>query len=493
MKQTKTRVLCLLLAALLLVSLTACGEKTSESEDNNLIKLGDYTLLYKGAYITEDYAGSDALVLTLDYTNNGKEATSYLWSILETVMQNGTQLEAATIFTDYDTFETLAQDQWTDVASGETLEIHTAYVLSDTTNPVEVTFALLDGSKSGKITVDPTTLSREEASDQGGETDATDAVDATEAAGTGDELLDWWNGEWYGWWTMNGCTGYYEGMEGQWWDVCGVIDIASDYTGTVTLWDVDYTKSAPMAEASVSLNASGTGEHGTLYSESGRFTDVEMAPADWIVDPGLMSYTNMNYDGFLCIDGTYENGENGYSYEIYLRPWGMKWDDVETESRPYYYDSWYLPLIEAGAFMPDSIDTSAVSDSTESEETQGSDSAATNAPGGDGIVTEEQVQKGYVWMSDVAENIFDVTYEELAAYFGVDGAFDKEEYSEYMEKNYRYYKWISSEDDTHYIYVNFAEDESGVYKVSSFNTSGFTGSEAESKYLDIVKAESAGN
>ena len=39
--------------------------------------------------------------------------------------------------------------------------------------------------------------------------------------------------------------------------------------------------------------------------------------------------------------------------------------------------------------------------------------------GGDGIVTEEQVQKGYVWMNEVNKNIFDATYEDIAAYFGV--------------------------------------------------------------------------
>ena len=34
------------------------------------------------------------------------------------------------------------------------------------------------------------------------------------AVQTGDALLDWWNGEWYGWWKMSGCYGYYESMEG---------------------------------------------------------------------------------------------------------------------------------------------------------------------------------------------------------------------------------------------------------------------------------------
>ena len=47
MKQTKTKLLCLLLAALMLLSsLTACGKI---GERLQFVKLGDYELLYKGA------------------------------------------------------------------------------------------------------------------------------------------------------------------------------------------------------------------------------------------------------------------------------------------------------------------------------------------------------------------------------------------------------------------------------------------------------------
>ena len=124
------------------------------------------------------------------------------------------------------------------------------------------------------------------------------------------------------------------------------------------------------------------------------------------------------------------------------------------------------------------------------ESSQGGDSGK-DAPSGTGIVTEEQVQKGYVWMNEVNNNIFRTTYEEMVDYFGVDGLFVKEEYSDHMELNYRYYKWISKDDDSHFIYVNFAEKEPGVFTVSAYNTSGFSGTEAIEKYLDTVKAEAA--
>ena len=130
MKQTKTKLLCLLIAALMLLSLAACGKETAT--EPNLIKLGDRELLYKGACIMEDSNGNDAVVLTLDFTNNGKENASYLWSVDETVMQNGVELEVASIITNYDTFETVIDNQFKEVAPGATLEVKTAFVLSDT-------------------------------------------------------------------------------------------------------------------------------------------------------------------------------------------------------------------------------------------------------------------------------------------------------------------------------------------------------------------------
>lgn len=42
-----------------------------------------------------------------------------------------------------------------------------------------------------------------------------------------------------------------------------------------------------MVSAVVSLSEAGTGEYGTMMSEGGWFTDIELEHADWIVDPGL--------------------------------------------------------------------------------------------------------------------------------------------------------------------------------------------------------------
>lgn len=307
-----------------------------------------------------------------------------------------------------------------------------------------------------------------------------DGASSTEK--TDNALLDWWNGDWYGWWKMTGCAGDYEEMEGAWWDICGTIDIGSDMTGIVRLWDEDYSRDSLMAKVNVSLSTSGTGEHGTLMSEDGQFTDVYLEHADWIVDPGLMDFEDL-----IRIDGYYENGDDEFYYEIYLRPWGIEWDDVDADSLPSRYEDWYLPLIRAGKPMPDTIGAGVPTDGGDTG--TAASSTNSNAPGGTGLVTEEQVQKGYVWMSKVASNIFQTTYEEMVDYFGVEGEFVKEEYSDHMKLNYRYYKWISEDDPNHFVYVNFAEEEPGVFTVSAFNSSGFSASEAADQYLDIVKAE----
>lgn len=493
MNKTTTRLLSLLLIAVLAISLCGCGGKETESSQ---IKLEDYELLYKDACIMTDSDGNDAIVLTLDFTNNSKESASYLWSIDETLTQDGEELEVATVFTDYSTFTTVIDKQFEEAAPGETLEVQTAFVLKDTTHPVKATFEQLFGKKNGTITIDPSTLSREASADSAGSTDT------TLPAPTGDALLDWWNGAWYGWWTMTGCSGAYESMAGQWWDACAVIDIGSDYTGTVTIWDEDYSRADPMSQVSVTLNSAGVGEHGTVMSESGYFTNLPLEHADWIVDPAVNSRFP-DVENMICIEGWYEDGDDEFYYEVYLRPWGQLWDDFAADypdDVPYYYDDWYLPLVESGSAMPDAIGGEAASSTAGGTDamTQTPNSAdapaaptAANVSGGDGIVTEEQVQKGYVWMNEVNNNIFDATYDDIVAYFGVEGQFVKEEYSDHMKANYRYYKWISKDDDSHFIYVNFQEKSPGVYVVSAYNTSGFSGTEAIEKYLDIVKAEAA--
>ena len=330
----------------MLLSFTACGKGDGETRNSSQLKVGDFTLLYKSACIMKDYAGDDAIVLTLDFTNNSKKSATYFESIIEIPTQNKEQLEFTAVYVSEESDEMVSDSQMMDVAPGEAIEIKTAFVLTDMTSKVEIRFEEMVGDKNASLTIDPTTLSRE--SVQSG-TSALTGNGKEETSG-GEQLRDWWNGDWYGWWNVYGCWGAYEELGSAWWDVCGTIDIGADGTGTVTLWDEDYTKAEPMVSASVSLNSAGVGTHGTMMSEGGTFMDIALEHTDWIVDPGLSEYTDMIY-----ISGSYENGDDQFTYDIFLRPWGTSWDDAKAEDLPYYYHDWYLPLIEAGEPMPDSI------------------------------------------------------------------------------------------------------------------------------------------
>ena len=121
------RVLALLLVLVMVLGLAACGGKEKKIENPNLIKIGDHQALYKGAWITTDYDGDDAIVIPLTYTNNSKETASFLWSMFYTGLQGGTEMDIATIFVSADSFETLSEGTMTDVASGGSLDLNLTY------------------------------------------------------------------------------------------------------------------------------------------------------------------------------------------------------------------------------------------------------------------------------------------------------------------------------------------------------------------------------
>ncbi len=182
--------------------------------------------------------------------------------------------------------------------------------------------------------------------------------DKNSGSGTQLDDQDYWSGDWYGWWHVTSADGYWENLEDSWFDACARIMKYDEASGYIEIWDEDGSGADEyMAECSVSFGA-GVTENGAMMSEDGVFWDTAIEHADWIVDPGASAVSQ--YDHMICIDGSYEDPENdgGFDYKIYLRPWGMDWEDVaesDPEMLPYYYETWYLPAIQAGSDMPDVI------------------------------------------------------------------------------------------------------------------------------------------
>lgn len=462
MKNNANRFLGLLLAALMLLGLTACG-KNKQSSDPNHIVIGDYELQYKSASIMTDSEGKDAVVLTMDFTNNGKDTADYLWSIFEKVMQDGTELKGAIVYVSEDSYETVSDSQFTEIAPGKTIEVRSAYTLRDMENPVEVTFTDLLEKYKGTITVDPTTLTREEAKP---EPSAAEPDEPMTAAPTGDVLLDWWNGDWYGWWKVASGDGDYEEWQGKWWDCCANISIGADYTGNVIIWDEDLPKDDALSAAAVNLSSAGTGEYGTLTSESGYFLDGELSHADWIVDPGLM-----DYDSLICIDGWYEDDSGSFKYEIYLRPWGTLWDDVaadDPDDLPYSYESWYLPLVNAGKAMPNTLGSAGSSSTGDQDVGQNTAGPVDGDVGGAatdddygksnanamGIAKLEDMQALYKICFEnrsSADHLFN--YEDAKEALGCDGVVWKKSSTSWDETKHTY-RW-ETEDGSDYFNISF--------------------------------------
>lgn len=468
MKNKANKFLCLLLAVMMVLGLTACGkdkQSSDQSSDPNHIVIDEYELQYKNASIMTDDEGNDAVVLTLDYTNNSKEDAAFWVTVYEKAMQDGVQLDMAFVYPNPDSYTSITEDKYTDVAPGKTFEVHTAFVLRDATSPVEVKFSDLFEEKGGTITIDPTTLAREGVQ-TASDTDTTDSSETAALASTGDSLLDWWNGEWYGWWMITGADGGYESSNNQWWDCCARINISADYTGSILIWDEDMPQENALSEASVTLNSAGTGEYGTLTSEGGYFLRSELAHADWIVDPGIM-----NYENFICIDGWYEDENGSFHYNIYLRPWGTLWDDVAadgTENLPYGYESWYLPLVDAGKTMPDTLggeaseasdeEPSSGQDNTDStsdtDKTASDDEYGKSNANATGIAALKDMQDLYKICFESRTNGYHVfTYEDARDMLGSDGTVWKKASFSWNENKHTY-RWVT-EDGKDYFNISF--------------------------------------
>ena len=148
-------------------------------------------------------------------------------------------------------------------------------------------------------------------------------------------------GDWYGWWHMIHTTGDWAKMYGYYWDCCAEIE----ENGALLLWDETLPKDNFLAETTL-ISADGA-----LRCVGGSMMDAAREPESW-----ELIVTEDESGTLLTIRGHYdaEMSEGGFSYEIFLRPWGSLWPGRENEI-PYYYEDWYLLLIRAGSAMPDTI------------------------------------------------------------------------------------------------------------------------------------------
>jgi len=144
----------ILMAVAVLFTLAACGgDEKKDSGDPNLIKVGKYEALYTSHEILKDSDGNDSIAIHMTYTNKSSEAESFDWAFTYHVYQNDTELPFSVIFVSEDSFDTLAEDLRTEVASGESLDVTLTFKLNDLTSDVTMKFEELLGDGKDSLTI----------------------------------------------------------------------------------------------------------------------------------------------------------------------------------------------------------------------------------------------------------------------------------------------------------------------------------------------------
>ena len=326
------------------------------------------------------------------------------------------------------------------------------------------------------------------------------AADATGLS----EALAWWECGWYGYWIMTMASGDYAHFEGEVWDCAAIVKVNPDGTATMYLWD-DYEEMGTM-ELQIDAD-SGSGLMGGAIFEYGVFYERILGRADWIIRPG-----SEEYDNFMMIDGSHSDSDNTheqniFTYEIYLRPWGLLWDDMPSDERPPSHDDWYAdvymdPMMETyeettiggepvyihSAFS-DGYSGGGAADEPDDDEPGNDEPAApadTLHPGepsssGGGQTTQEIVRRTYKWLGGLGLDWSTCTYDVVRSYIGVDGKDSANTGPNVMsELGDHYFTWYAS--STEYIFIGFRPNSSGEWIICGMNSSGFS----DSDLVDIV-------
>ena len=114
------------------------GEQTSTPETNSPEngdvsgKVGDYSVVIKNATVTTDYEGNPAIVVNYNWTNGSAETVMALTAVSAKAFQDGIQLDSAMMLSDNYT-----PNATTELKPGASLDVQAAFVLRNTTSPVE--------------------------------------------------------------------------------------------------------------------------------------------------------------------------------------------------------------------------------------------------------------------------------------------------------------------------------------------------------------------
>ena len=180
---------------------------------------------------------------------------------------------------------------------------------------------------------------------------------AAPVPGAAQSPYEWWACTWYGWAVVTDAGGDYTDYIDSAIDLVAEISLNADNTGHLTIIDIyDY----PICDVDLIFTPGHT-EYGTMQCGEGSLWDFfntepdefPISAGDWTIDPSQSMVSE--FDHMICFSDTIYAADKGwFDYYIFLRPWGMDWEDVRTadtsqmlydDMMPMNYDDWYLPQL----------------------------------------------------------------------------------------------------------------------------------------------------
>jgi hypothetical protein len=185
--------------------------------------------------------------------------------------------------------------------------------------------------------------------------------------------LAWWDGDWYGHWTVESGTGRYLSMEGKVWDCYMTINAYDDNTATIFWYDDDML----LGEVNVGIGYE-SWDLGVATSVGGTLFDDPVDGSVWEITPGFG-----DRDDMFVINERYDDLTGSwFRYEVCMRPWGAFWDDTPASERPPHYSDWYIDVKDMK--MDEAIKSGG--------DNSGGDNGGGNPPGYDGTMVECEVK-----------------------------------------------------------------------------------------------------
>ena len=112
-------------------------EEPTEAPTEDDTTLGDYKVEIKSFRLASDYEGDPVIIITYGFTNvSDDDAAAFMYSIEDTVYQNGVGLNSAIVMDDNVNYS--SDNQTKELKMGASLDVEVAYELNDTTSDVEV-------------------------------------------------------------------------------------------------------------------------------------------------------------------------------------------------------------------------------------------------------------------------------------------------------------------------------------------------------------------